>query len=89
MWLSANHDERSFNEPDRCILDREPNRHVAFSFGPHLCLGAHVARLELRLMLEELAERMPDFRIAPGERVEWNRTGSVRGLARLPVVVGA
>jgi cytochrome P450 len=78
-----------FEDPERCILDRWPNRHMAFGFGPHICLGAHVARLEIRITLEEFAERVPEFRIAPGQSARWNETGTVRSLASVPVVVGA
>ena len=63
---AANHDPRAFSEPDRCILDRHPNRHVAFGHGRHLCLGANLARLELTIMIERVAELFPDFRRRPG-----------------------
>ena len=89
LFPSANHDETVFVEPERCVLDRSPNRHVAFGFGPHVCLGAHVARLELRIMLDEFAERIPVFCVAPGEQARWNSTGSVRGLANLRVLVSS
>jgi cytochrome P450 len=83
-FAAANHDERAFPEPERCLLDRTPNRHVAFGFGPHICLGAHVARLELAVMLELVGERVGELALAPGEQPRWNSTGSVRGLATLP-----
>ena len=63
---AANHDPRAFADPDRCILDRHPNRHVAFGHGRHLCLGANLARLELTIMIERFAELFPDFRRRPG-----------------------
>jgi cytochrome P450 len=85
-FAAANHDETAFPEPERCLLERTPNRHVAFGFGPHICLGAHVARLELTVMLELVGERVREFALAPGEEPRWNGTGSVRGLATLPVV---
>ena len=83
---SANRDEREFPDPERCVLDRRPNRHLAFGFGPHVCAGAHVARLELTVALEELVARVGDLRLSPDASPSWNRTGSVRGLATLPVV---
>jgi cytochrome P450 len=87
-FAAANHDAAAFPEPERCLLDRTPNRHLAFGDGPHLCLGAHVARLELTVMLELLGERVGELAPAPDGAVRWNRTGSVRGLASLPVVAG-
>ena len=86
-FAAANHDETVFPEPERCVLERTPNRHVAFGFGPHVCLGAHVARLELEVMLELVGERVGELALAPGEEPTWNGTGSVRGLARLPVLM--
>ena len=55
LYPSANRDERQFREPDRFDVARAPNEHVAFGgFGAHFCLGASLARLELRVMFEEL-----------------------------------
>ena len=85
---AANRDRDAFPEAEQCVLDRSPNRHVAFGFGPHVCLGAHVARLELAVMLEGFAARVPEFRIADGAAPRWHTSGSVRGLATLPVVIG-
>src|SRR5262249_30023989 len=88
-FAAANHDETTFAEPERCLLDRAPNRHVAFGFGPHICLGAHVARLELTVMLELIGERVGELALAPGKEPQSNGTGSVGGLATLPVVAQA
>jgi cytochrome P450 len=85
---AANRDPEAFPSAEQCVLDRSPNKHVAFGFGPHLCLGAHVARLELSVMLEAFAARVPAFRIATGARPTWHTSGSVRGLATLPVRIG-
>lgn len=63
LWASANRDPDEFENPDRVIFDRRPNRHLTFGIGAHRCLGASLARLELRVMLEELLRRMPDFKI--------------------------
>jgi cytochrome P450 len=71
---------------ERCLLDREPNRHGAFGFGPHVCAGAHVARLELMVTLKEVGARASELRLDGPSR--WNPTGSVRSLASLPVVIG-
>ncbi|HVM64773.1 MAG TPA: cytochrome P450, partial [Acidimicrobiales bacterium] len=63
MYASANRDPRAFTDPDRLDVTREHNRHVAFGFGTHFCLGASLARLELRVMFEELLRRMPDWEL--------------------------
>jgi cytochrome P450 len=83
---AANHDPRAFSEPDRCILDRHPNRHVAFGHGRHLCLGANLARLELTIMIERFAELFPDFRLDPEQPPTWKPRGDIRGLATLHLV---
>ncbi len=85
---SANHDPAVFPEPERCILDRSPNRHVAFGAGVHLCLGAPVARLEMEITLGEFTRRVPYLRVAPNASIAWKKRGDRRGLARLPVVLG-
>lgn len=82
---SANRDEDEFPEAECCHLDRRPNRHVAFGFGPHLCAGAHVARLEMAVALEVFVARVTEFGLAEHPAPSWNPTGSVRGLATLPV----
>jgi cytochrome P450 len=80
---SANHDPRAFEEPERCVLDRHPNRHVAFGHGRHLCLGANLARLELTIMIEQFGSRFPDFRVDPERSPTWKPRGDVRALASL------
>jgi cholest-4-en-3-one 26-monooxygenase len=68
LYASANRDPRAFEQPDLLDLTRDHNRHVAFGFGTHFCLGAHLARLEIRVMFEELLRRMPDWELVdPGE----------------------
>ena len=66
MYASANRDERVFTDPERFDVTRAHNLHVAFGFGTHFCLGASLARIELRVMFEELLRRIPDMRLAPG-----------------------
>ncbi|HEY8216978.1 MAG TPA: cytochrome P450, partial [Acidimicrobiia bacterium] len=62
---SANTDEREFPEPSQVDFGREGNRHLAFGGGIHRCLGSHLARLELRVALEELHRRIPDYELEP------------------------
>ena len=84
LYASANRDPRHFREPDRFDVGRRPNQHLAFGFGTHFCLGASVARMEIRVMFEELLRRLPDFRLAT-EELRWVRTPAVRGPAALPL----
>ena len=71
MYASANRDERVFDAPENFDVTRAHNHHVAFGFGTHFCLGANLARLELRVLFEELLRRLPDFRLAPGPEPEF------------------
>jgi cytochrome P450 len=83
---AANRDPEVWKEPDRLVLDREDaNRHLAFGTGPHHCLGSHLARLELRVGVEELLRRLPDLRLDPSHQLTW-RTAFSRGPAKLPLV---
>ena len=75
----------AFADPDRVVLDREFNRHLAFGSGIHRCAGSNLARMELRVALEEWLRRIPEFRLADGAEVTW-AGGQVRGPRRLPVV---
>jgi cytochrome P450 len=80
---SANRDENVFPDPCRFHIARSPNYHLAFGQGEHFCIGSHLARLELRLMLEEVMRRMPDLRLA-GE-VERLTSIQVAGIKHMPV----
>ena len=88
LWyISANRDESVFDEPFRFDITRDPNPHIAFGGGgPHFCLGAHLARLEIRLLFEELARRVPQLesRGTP-DRL---RSNFVAGIKHLPVRLG-
>lgn len=84
-WGAANRDPDEFPDPDNVVLDRHPNRHVAFGNGPHFCLGAHLARLQIRVALEHILSRLPDFRLAPGCSAQW-ALGTTRGLHSFPAV---
>jgi cytochrome P450 family 142 subfamily A polypeptide 1 len=63
MYAAANRDPRALTDPDRLDVPRPDNRHVAFGFGTHFCLGAGLARLELRVMFEELLRRIPEWEL--------------------------
>ncbi len=64
LYESANRDEKKFHEPHRFDVERTPNEHVAFGFGAHFCLGQALARLELKVMFEQLLTRLPDLELA-------------------------
>jgi cytochrome P450 len=85
---AANHDPRAFEQPERCVLDRQPNRHLAFGHGRHLCLGANLARLELTIMIERFAALFPAFRVDPGRPPTWKPRGDVRALSSLHLLAG-
>ena len=79
---AANRDPAVFPNADKVVLDRRENRHVAFGLGIHRCVGSNLARMELRVAIEEWLKRIPDYRV-DGE-VRWS-DGSVRGPRILPV----
>ncbi|MET0902706.1 MAG: cytochrome P450 [Acidimicrobiales bacterium] len=81
LYESANFDDRQFDEPERFDIRRSPNEHVAFGFGPHVCLGASLARLEVQTMLDCILQRLPDLERATDAPL----TRSITGLDRLPV----
>lgn len=80
---AANRDPEVFDAPEELRLDRTPGAHVAFGYGPHHCLGASLARMELQTVLRTLVTRLPSLDL-DGD-VEWRATSAVRGPARLPV----
>jgi cytochrome P450 len=84
---AANRDPEVFPDADKVVLDRELNRHVAFGSGIHRCAGSNLARMELRVALEEWLARIPRFSLADGAEVTW-AGGQVRGPRQLPVVFG-
>lgn len=84
-FAAANRDERMFPRGESFDPDRTPNAHLAFSLGIHFCLGASLARTELRIALEELLARFPSYRVIP-ERAIRLRSDAARGYAFLPFV---
>lgn len=82
-YASANRDEEVFEQPFRFDIKRAANRHLAFGYGPHLCLGQHLAKMEIRVFFEELLSRFDDFELA-GEPA-WVASNFVSGLKRMPI----
>lgn len=87
LYASANRDTAVFDDPFRFDIGRDPNPHVSFGFGSHFCLGASLARLEIKVMVEELLRRLPTIALAdPGAPVARTPSSFIRGIPSLPVV---
>ena len=84
MYGSANRDEEVFPDADRFDRARQPNPHIAFGFGGHFCLGASLARLEIKVALEEVLARLPDLRLAGGAGAGGAGEGTGEGVRRTP-----
>ncbi|HEY5662968.1 MAG TPA: cytochrome P450 [Ilumatobacter sp.] len=84
---AANRDPEVFPEPDRVVLDRQHNRHLAFGTGIHRCAGSNLARMELRVAVEEWLAQIPEFGLVDPAAVTW-AGGQVRGPRSVPVTVG-
>jgi cytochrome P450 family 142 subfamily A polypeptide 1 len=89
LYQSANRDEDVFERPDDLIIDRSPNPHLAFGIGTHFCLGANLARLEVKTVFEELLRRLPDIRVAEGARRRRGQSSLVIAIQHLPAVFTA
>ncbi len=84
---AANRDPSAFPDADRFIIDRLENRHLAFGLGIHRCAGSNLARMELRVAIEEFIARYPRFTLSDPDAVTWSK-GQVRGPRSVPVRVG-
>jgi hypothetical protein len=85
---AANRDPEAFVDADRFIIDRAVNRHAAFGLGIHRCVGSNLARMELRVALEEFIARYPRFELSDPSGVTW-APGQVRGPRRIPLRINA
>ena len=86
VWeASANRDERVFADPMRFDIRRDPNPHVSFGHGLHYCLGANLARLEMRVMYEEMLPRFSTYELAAP--VEWTRSNRHTGIRHMYVTL--
>jgi cytochrome P450 family 142 subfamily A polypeptide 1 len=85
VYPSANRDADQFPEPFRFDIRRAPNQHLAFGTGPHFCLGANLARTEIRILLEELLARLPDVRVAAGAGPQRGPSTLVGTIESLPI----
>ena len=86
LYPAANRDERAFDAPDVFDVERSPNDHVAYGgYGPHHCLGASLARLELRILFERLLARLPDLELASTEPLRRRPSNFISGIEAMPV----
>lgn len=89
-FLKANHDPAAFDRADAIVLDRRPNPHVAFGNGPHTCLGVHLARLEVRVLLEEILAAVPGWTVGGSPAIRFESVGMREvpaSFESLPIVV--
>ncbi|WP_029430713.1 cytochrome P450 [Blastococcus sp. URHD0036] len=82
---SANRDETVFERADEVVVDRQPVRHIGFGFGVHRCIGAHLGRVELQVMLGELLRRVPDFRVQADDVQRYPKRAKVNGYVQMPI----
>ena len=85
---AANRDPRKFENPDEVILDRENNPHIAFGVGIHRCAGSNLARMEMKVSIQEFLKRIPDFKLEDPDAVTW-AGGQVRGPRKMGLVFSA
>ena len=92
-WLllgfpAANRDPKALPDADKFIIDRKINRHVAFGLGIHRCAGSNLARMEMRVAIEEFIKRYPKFTLAAGDADSVTLSqGQVRGARNLPLTI--
>ena len=84
IMAAANRDPERFPNPDRLILDRSDNKHLAFGWSSHFCFGAPLARMEGQIAFETILRRLPNLEAAPGP-LSWRNNSGLRGLMALPV----
>jgi len=85
LYQAANRDEDVFDRPDEFDVTRSPNPHIAFGVGPHVCMGSNLARLEIRVLFEELVRRFPDMRVATGFAPTYVEHALVHAIGTMPV----
>jgi cytochrome P450 len=86
LYCSANRDEEVFADPYAFRVDRSPNEHLTFGLGPHFCLGASLARMEIAVVLERILARLPDLALAPGTRPREGHNSILQSIDEMQVV---
>ena len=76
ILAAANRDPEQFSDPDRLDFGRPAVRHLTFGHGPHFCLGAALARLEMKVSFRLLADRLPDMHLSDAGNVQWKKNRS-------------
>jgi len=89
MYAAANRDETIFENPQEFDITRHPNPHLSFGIGAHFCMGANIARLELRCVFETILERLPNMERATAGPLPMNAPAFASGLRTLPIRVNA
>lgn len=85
VYASANRDEAVFYDAQSFLVDRTPNEHLSLGFGPHYCLGANLARMEIHLTLQRILERLPEIRLAKGAEPTFTPSALIDGIEEMPV----
>jgi cytochrome P450 len=85
-YASGNRDEGVFEDADRIIMDRTPNPHIGFGAGIHRCVGSFVARMMFEVMLAEVLERLPDFRVLEDQAKRFPSISEVNGWIAMPAI---
>jgi cytochrome P450 len=85
---SANHDEKHWQRSEEFDIHRQPRQHLAFAFGPHMCLGMHLARMETKVALERIFDRLPNVRLDPAADAPQITGMTFRAPPALPVLFG-
>ncbi len=83
-WLSANFDEKQFEHPERVVLDRSPNPHLAFGVGSHRCIGMHLARTMFQVLMRAVLERIPDYAVDRAGTQFYQGNPTLTGVVRMP-----
>jgi cytochrome P450 len=86
--MAANRDPAVFDDPDELHIDRHPNRHLGFGWGPHFCLGAQLAKLEAEVVIPRVIDRFPSIRLAAHTEIGWHPTIVGRTIRKLPLELG-
>ena len=84
---AANYDPRQFEDPQALDINRFPNEQIAFGTGTHVCLGQHIARVEIDCMFSEILHRLKDFRLA--EPPQWLESNFISGIRHMPIEFNA
>jgi cytochrome P450 len=84
-WLSANFDDKVFDNPEQITLDRSPNPHLAFGVGPHRCIGMHLARALFVAMMGEILERIPDYKVDRDATRFYRNNPELAGVVTMPI----